>query len=490
MYLQNDNIQSRSDYPDFDDMSSFFDFDLVPSSESDREYDNQFDSESNSESSEEPPRRNKYYYYYKADGPRYTFDPNPPKKQLVTPGTHYKPENDKDIAENVSTESKPPINQAVVGPYQVSVVDADSPMLTNLGLNKDDLMKLSGHTKRSTSNASMVGSDSVPPATYAENPRQDHPPPNYPPQHSHASNHPPPYEQSGNNYPPERSYRPNEYYPAENQGPHRGYGSGQPPPQGSYDPKSYHHSPPPHSPPPSSYYPPPSSPSRSYSPYPPSYAPKRSSEVPWRQVPSTHTDWDDKQNKKPEPYHGHSHYQPPPSHGSSPSSSQYPKPSYGSSEKQGYRYSSYSKPTYSSPSSSDYHSHKHSPPPSSSEYHSHAHSPSSSSDYHSHKHSYPSSSYSSSAKAPSRAGSVSHGLSHESSKPGITIRFKAKAPAGHESSGHGGSGGHGLSIPLNFNPLDVVKKLIPSLNPLNNKKVTIGITIENKKEPHIDFQSY
>lgn len=466
-------------------MNSFFDFDLIPNLENDKDYESQYDSESNSESSNDRPLRKKYYYYFKKDGPRYLFDPdNPSKKQVVTPGTHYKPENDdKEVTENSSTESKPVLNQAVVGPYQVSVVDADSPVLSNLGLNKEDLMKLSGHTKRSTTNASMVGSGSVPAATYAETPRQEHPPPNY---HSHP---PPPYEPS-DSYGPDRSYRPpSDYYPAENPAPHRGYSSGQPPPQGSYDPKSY---PPPHSPP-SYNYPPQSSPQRSYSPYPPSYAPKRSSEVPWRQVSSSHTDWDDKQNKKPEPYHGYSHYQPPPAHS--------PKPSYGSSsEKTGYRYSSYNKPTYSSPSSgsSEYHSHKHSggsssseysyrhSSPGSSDYHSHKHSSPSSSEYHSHKPSYPSSSYSSSGKAPppSRAGSVSYGSSHEASKPGITIRFKK---SGHDS-GHGGSSG--LSIPLNFNPLDVVKKLLPSLNPLNNKKVTIGITIENKNKPYSEYTPY
>ncbi|KAG8192075.1 hypothetical protein JTE90_025338 [Oedothorax gibbosus] len=473
VYLFNafQDIQSRSDYPDFDDMNSFFDFDLIPSLERDKDYENQYGSESDSESSNEQPLRKKYYYYFKKDGPRYLFDPDSPsKKQVVTPGTHYKPENDKDaVVENASTESKPTLNQAVVGPYQVSVVDADSPVLSNLGLNKEDLMKLSGHTKRSTTNASMVGSGSVPAATYAETPRQEHPPPNYHPHHSHPP--PPPSYEPSNGYGPDRSYRPSEYYPSDNQPPHRGYSSGQPPPQGSYDPKSY---PPSHSPP-SYNHPPP--PSRSYGPYPPSYAPKRSSEVPWRQVSSSaHTDWDDKQNKKPEPYNGYSHYQTPPAHAS--------KPSY--TEKTGYRHSSYSSP---SSSSSEYHSHKHSsgsssseykPRPSGSgEYHSHKYSPSSSSEYHSHKPSYPSSSYSSSDKAPppSRAGSVSYGSSHEASKPGITIRFKK---SGHES-GHGGSSG--LSIPLNFNPLDVVKKLLPSLNPLNNKKVTIGITIENKNKP-------
>ncbi|GFQ72693.1 uncharacterized protein TNCT_208321 [Trichonephila clavata] len=509
---EDESVESRSDYPDIDDLSSFFDFDLGTSSESEKGYPN-------------PPKtsRNKYYYYYKADGPRYYESDYPPKKQVVTPGSHYKPQDDTEVVSEMPSvnDSKSTISQAIVGPYQISVVDGNSPLLSKLGLKKEDLEKLSGHTKRSIINASLVGSDSIPTATYAENPRPDYPQSGYNTNHpssgyssnnppsGYAPNHQPPsspnshsYEQPKySQYGPdhtERQYRPsNDYYPVDTPQPHRSYGPGpapaHPPPQGSYDPKSYiavqnsaqqHQSSYSygHPPPAQSTYNQYSSPAHNHYPSPPtSYAPKRNSGEPWRQSSPVHTDWDDKQSKKPETYHTqgpHAPHPPPTSYGNTPSNSvpHYPKPSYGSSaEKPGYRYATYSKPqtapkpTYSATSSS-------------------------SSEYSSHKPSYhpPSSGYSTSVKAPSRAGSVSyaapsHNHYHESSKPGITISFKAKSP-----SHGGGGGGGGLKIPVSLNPLDVVKKLLPlsSLNPLNNKKVTIGITIENKKDSHHDHHEY
>ncbi|GFU17635.1 uncharacterized protein NPIL_382731 [Nephila pilipes] len=523
---EDESIESRGDYPDIDDLSSFFDFDLGTSSENDKDYPNQFNVPKTSR-----PSRNKYYYYYKADGPRYYESDYLPKKQVVTPGSHYKPQDDEEVVSEMSSvnDSKSTISQAIVGKYQVSVVDGNSPLLSKLGLKKEDLEKLSGHTKRSIMNASLVGSDSIPSATYAENPRPDYPQSGYTPNHQnsgyapnhqnsgYASNHPPSgyapsysqqsspnshsyeppkYSQNGPDH-SERQYRPsNDYYPVDGPQPHRSYGPGpapaQPPPQGSYDAKSYmavqnsaqqHQSgysygqhPPPAQPAYNQY----SGPSQNHYPSPPaSYAPKRSSGEPWRQSSPVHTDWDDKQNKKPETYHTHgphAPHPPPTSYGSTPSNSvqHYPKPSYSSSaDKPGYRYATYSKPqTASKPAYS---------------------ATSSGSSEYSHKPSYHSSSpgYSTSAKAPSRAGSVSyaapsHNHYHESSKPGITISFKAKSPS------HGGGGGGGLKIPVSLNPLEVVKKLLPlsSLNPLSNKKVTIGITIENKKDSHHDYHSY
>ncbi|KAF8795576.1 hypothetical protein HNY73_000064 [Argiope bruennichi] len=504
------SMESRSDYPDIDDLSEFFDFDLGTSSESEKNHYNK-----------PKTSRNKYYYYYKSDGSRYYERSNFPKKQVVTPGSHYKPQDDKEVLTETTNvdDSNSTLSKAVIGQYQISVVDANNPIFTKLGLKKEDLEKLSGYTKRSISNVSMVGSDSIPPATYAENPRPDYPEQGYAPNHQHPptpnthSYEPHKHSQYDNDR-TERQYRPNEYYPADNHQPQRSYGQApgpaQPPPQGSYDAKSYqavqnsahqyqsgynYGQPPPPSPP--AYdqyssqgrhqYPAPahnqySGPPSNHYPAPPgNYAPKRSSGEPWRATP-VHTDWDDKQSKKPESYHQHGPYPPHPppvSYSSTPSNSvsHYPKSTYSSSDKPGYRYATYTKP-------------QGAPKPSYS-------SPSTSSEYHSHKPSYSSSSgYSSSAKAPSRAGSVSypapshhhhHDTYHEPSKPGITIRLKAKSPSHH---GGEGGGGHGLNIPVSLNPFDVVKKLLPSLNPLNNKKVTIGITIENKKENHHDYHSY
>lgn len=431
-----------------------------------------------------------------------------------------------------SNDSITGLSQYKVGNYQVSVVDANSPILSNLGLSPEYLRRLSGYEKR-TLNTSMVASDSTHSATYAENPHPNYQPSTY--QHHHSPNalpHQPSYDSS--RYPPpppsysERQYKPNEGYNSPNgySGYNQAPASHQPPPQGSYDAKSYravqngysqtsNSYPPPHyksheshnshnNPPPpphtasynnphqspynnpsshssynnpsshSSYNNPPPPHASSYnnpsSASPSSYGPQRSSSEPWRQVTQHHVDWDDKQTKKESWQNGPYPPHPPPlpySSTASSAGSYYPKPSYsGSSDKTGYRGApsyakpeSASKPTYSS-------------------------SPASSSEYNSHKPYYSSPSYSSSSKVPSRAGSVSiassnhHDHHYAPSKPGITIRFKAKSPS--HSGGHGG----GVSIPLGFNPLEVVKKLLPSLNPLNNKKVTIGITIENKKDHH------
>ncbi|XP_054716851.1 adhesive plaque matrix protein-like [Uloborus diversus] len=476
-------LESRSDYPDFDDLSDFFDFEIGPSPG--------YRPSGSSAKKRYPP---KDYYYYKSKAPgsygSHYYHPSA-KKQVVTPGTHYKPPTEKPHNEeerkNIS-EGDP----VVIGGYQVSVVDADSPVLSKLGLSREELERLSGYTRRSTTNATMVGSDSVPPVTYAETPRQDynHPGPSSYDSHKHSNYPDPPYNSNG-------------YYPAEN--PHRSYNpssSAHPPPQGSYDAKSYravqqygqqnsgpnHHHHPTHSHPyeapytsqrqstgSSSYQ----GGSSSYqaSPGSSSYNPHRSySSEPWKQIaPPAHTDWDDK-SKKQENWNDNGHYPPHPpplpySSTSSNSGSHYPKSTYSSSS---YGYADKPRP-YSKPDSVKPHYSSSSSPSSSS------------SEYHSHKPSYrPSSSYSSGSKAPERAGSVSYGSSsshyhHEApSKPGITIRFKAKAP------GHG----HGVSVPLSFNPLEVLKKLSPlsALNPLNNKKVTIGITIENKKEH--DYHSY
>ncbi|KFM57003.1 hypothetical protein X975_25597, partial [Stegodyphus mimosarum] len=367
-------------------------------------------------------------------------------------------------------------------------------MLSKLGFSQEDLERLSGYSRRSTTNSTMLESDSVPPATYAEDPRSHHPYAGYPPSHAQPpKKHAERYESSkypsySSSKPTEREYRPNEYYPPETSTPHRGYYSAppansHPPPQGSYDAKSYkavqdstpraystyhHHQPSNYNqyPPP----PPPAPPSTS------SYSPKRSPSEAWRHNPSAHTDWDDTKPKKQESWQGEGPYPPHPPplpYSSTPSNSEshQSRPSYNSQpDKPSHRYATYHKPEV--PSKPSY-------SPSSS-------ISSSSSDYHVHKPSYypPPSTYSSSSKVPSRSGSVSYGSSSHHhpppSKPGITIRFKAKTP------GH-----HGLNIPLNFNPLEVVKKLIPlsALNPLNNKKVTIGITIENKKEHH-DYHSY
>ncbi|CAL1269933.1 unnamed protein product, partial [Larinioides sclopetarius] len=330
---EDENIESRSDYPDIDDLSEFFDFDLGTSSESDKNYRNHYDKPKTS--------RNKYYYYYKSDGPRYYERSNFPKKQVVvTPGSHYKPQNEKEVLTETTSQndSNSTPNQAVVGQYQVSVVDANNPIFTKLGLKKEDLEKLSGYTKRSISNVSMVGSDSIPPATYAENPRPDYPEHGFEPNHQHP---PPPNTHSHEPHKPphyspdraERQYRPSEYYPSDNHQPQRSYGHGsgpaQPPPQGSYDAKSYqavqnsahqyqsgysYGQPPPpppaydqyssqgrnhYSAPANSQYSAPSNnhypaPSSNHYPSPPSnYAPKRSSGEPWRATP-VHTDWDDK----------------------------------------------------------------------------------------------------------------------------------------------------------------------------------------------------
>lgn len=492
-------------------MSSFFDFEIGPPSITYKE--------------EEDPRKqgsfyarpnsNKNYYYYHSDGsPHY----NPhyasaSKKEVVTPGTHYKSPTEQTFIEDEvkANETDSLLNQAKVGGYQVSIVDADSPLLSNLGLTKDDLRRLSEYNKRPI-NTSMVASDSTPPLTYAENPRPNYHHSGY--QQSNSQNAPsyhPAYESS--KYPPspdnyaDRQYKPSDrYHPSTEPHSHGGYNepsaAHHPPPQGSYDAKSYrvvqnnhpqssngyapsYYNPPqshnsynsPHPPPPSTphshphhaphSHPPPSATSYSSPPSSSPYNPQRSSGEPWRQVTQHHSDWDDKTSKR-ETYQSASYppHPPPLPYGGPPSNTgSYYKPSYEStSEKiRHYQSPSYvnpepvSKPSYSSPSPS-------------------------SPEYSSHKPYYSSSSYSSSSKVPSRAGSVSIAASSHHpapAKPGITIRFKAKAP-----------GSHGVSVPLGINPLEIVKKLLPSLNPLNNKKVTIGITIENKKEHHSDYHPY
>lgn len=518
-----------------DDLSSFFDFELGPPSITYHHIE---------DNPEKKTRPNKHYYHYDSEDPpeykNHHYNTPPTKKQVVTPGTHYKSSTDKTFieGEKQANESKPILNQAKIGQYQVSVVDADSPILSNLGLSKSDLERLAGYSKRTIRNASMVASDSTASATYAENPHPNYPSSGYSSPHSqNRQSYPPNYDSSSappyrGNY-DERQHKPNDHYqPLDTPNSQGSYSqpppSAHPPPQGSYDSKSYravqgasshgpngyNYPPPSYNQAPTSYNQPPQSynqPSPSYaqpsspynnpppsqasynnpvqspSPYSkippsapynspspqPSYSPQRSSNVPWRPASQTHVDWDDKP-KKPENWHESGPYPPHPpplsyTSTSSNSGTYYPKPSYGqTADKSGPRLAasyvkpdSTSKPSYSGSSSSN------------------------PSEYSSHKPSYyPSSSYSS--KAPSRDGTVTYAASSHHhhpapAKPGITIRFKAKAPA----HGHSHSHGHGVSIPLSFSPLDVVKKLLPSLNPLNNKKVTIGITIENKKDHHI-----
>ena len=532
LFFQETSIKARSDYPDYDDLSSFFDFEIGPPQITYKEAEDT----SSKSSLVARPNSNKKYYYYHSDNQgsheklHYS---SPAKKQVVTPGTKYTPTEKTFVEGEVkSNESSAILSQARIGKYQVSVVDGNSPMLADLGLSPEYLRRLSGYEKR-TMNGSMVASDSTQSATYAENPHPNYQHSGY--QHPNSGN-PPSYQPSydPSRHPPHSSnYGDRQQKPSERYNPSNGYSgynqasaSHHPPPQGSYDAKSYravqngypqvsnsyappyynpHEShnahnnapPPPPAVPynnnphqvsynsnPSSYSNPshpsynnPSHPSSYSSPSsssPSSYSPQRSSGEPWRQVTQHHVDWDDKQNKKESWQNGPYPPHPPPlpySSTSSSTGSYYPKPTYGGSgDKTGHRgVASYvkpesaSKPTYSSAASS--------------------------SDYNPHKPYYSSSTYSSSSKVPSRAGSVSiassnhHDHHHASSKPGITIRFKAKSPSHH-------SGGHGVSIPLGFNPLEVVKKLLPSLNPLNNKKVTIGITIENKKDHHTEFHPY
>ncbi|GIZ05274.1 uncharacterized protein CEXT_116011 [Caerostris extrusa] len=180
--LREEDIKSRSDYPDIDDLSSFFDFDLGTTIESNEK-----------------------------DYP----------SRYGRPNTSVLGEGEEVVTISVN-DSKAVISQAVVGPYQVSVVDANSPMLSELG------------------------AASVPSATYAENPRPDYPQRGYSPNHQHQHQHPPnTHSYEGHHHGPpdhtERQYRPNDYYPADNHPPPRNYGPApalaQPPPQGSYDAK-------------------------------------------------------------------------------------------------------------------------------------------------------------------------------------------------------------------------------------------------------------
>lgn len=505
-------------------MSSFFDFEIGPPSIT---YQDAADIKAK-KSLHARPNANKNYYYYHSEGYPENVKPYPAlmKKQVVTPGTHYKSSTEKTFIEGEEkvNESTPIFNQQVGG-YQVSIVDANNPIFSKLGLSPEDLASITGY-KKIVTNSSMVASDSTQSASYAENPRHNHPNSAYPPPNYHnsqpnsnqpsAPSHQPNYDAS--RYPPqantyaERQYTPNDRYPSsETPNSHNhnhASASHHPPPQGSYDAKSYravqsgypqssngynypppnydhhqHHSgnaynnphqssasynnphqqssysnpngapynyPPPHA------SPNPTAPSSSYN-------PQRISEVPWR--PSTqqhHTDWDDK--KKESWQSGSYPPHPPPlpySSTSSNSGSYYQKTYYGpSSDKTSHHPVATYKPESSSKPIA-----------------------SSSAEYGSHKPYYSPSTYSSSSKVPSRAGSVSIAASSHAhaapAKPGITIRFKANSP--HQS---------GVSIPLSLSPFEVVKKFLPALNPLNNKKVTIGITIENKKEHQPEYHSY
>ncbi|XP_015919378.1 uncharacterized protein [Parasteatoda tepidariorum] len=462
-----DENDAREDYPDLDDLSSFFDFDLVPSKEA-------------GSNRKRPvrlrPNLSKHYYYYKATDSFYRGD-SPPQdkgKQVVTLGSHYKPESEPETtsSEQSANDSKEAVNRFVMGNYQVSVVDANSPVLSKLGLNKEDLDKLSVLTKRSA-NTNIMGSDSVHSPTYAENPRTDYNHPTY--------SHPPPsYDTSRYTHhsPPERHHRQGEYYPEDKPSYSHGHNPpsysyqpsshSSPPPQGSYDPKSYKVvRNPPHRGPSGYNHPPPR-----YDSYPPptSHTPKRGSSESWKPRVTTHTDWDDKDRRQ--------EYQESDSYPPHPLPLPHREPTSNSVP--------YSKPAYSSDSSSDKHGYHH---PSSYSKPKTTYGPSSSSsgDYHAYKPSYQSSpNYSTSKSTPSRAGSAEYPSSsyhshHEPSKPaGITIKFKGKAPGGHS----------GLNIPLSFSPFDVAKKLLPQLNPLNNKKITIGITIENKEKQHHGYHAY